>query len=92
MSDIDFWTEFDDKLNAWPILVDNSGNVIFDENGKPKRRISRDIYHPLMRVIQLDGVLLLNYDRFTGKLNVENFRQAINPNIGKDLKMLSKNK
>jgi hypothetical protein len=42
-----------------------------------------------MRVIQLDGVFLLNYDRLTGKLNVENFRQAINPNIDKDLKMLS---
>jgi hypothetical protein len=89
MPDIDFWTDFDDKFNPGPILVDNSGNVIVDENGELKRRISRDIYDPLMRVLQLDGVFVSNYDRLTGKLNVENFRQAINPNINKDLKMLS---
>ena len=29
-----------------------------------------------------------NYDRLTAKLNVENFIQAINLNIDKDLKML----
>jgi hypothetical protein len=43
MPDIDFWTEFDDKFNPRPILVDKSGNVIFNENGEPKRRISREI-------------------------------------------------
>jgi len=88
MPDIDFWTEFDDKFNPGPILVDKSGNVIFDENGEPKRRISRDISDPLMRVLQLDGVFVSNYDRLTAKLNVENFIQAINLNIDKDLKML----
>ena len=36
MSGIDFWTEFDDKFNPGPILIGNSGNVIFDENETQK--------------------------------------------------------
>jgi len=33
----DFWTEFDDKFNPGPALVDDSGNVTLDESGRPNK-------------------------------------------------------
>ncbi len=51
----------------------DDGNVIRDNDGNPKRRISQDIYDAIMRVIQLDGVFIQNYDRLSGILDVEKF-------------------
>ena len=70
MSYSEFWTEFDDRFNPRFVLIDNNGNIILDEHGKPKRRIDKDILARLMGVLQLDTVFVRNYDRSTGKLNI----------------------
>ena len=46
-----FWTEFDDKFNPGFVLIGDDGNVILDNDGRPKRRISQDIYDAIKRVI-----------------------------------------
>jgi hypothetical protein len=87
---IRFWTEFDAKLNPGLFLVDNSGNVIFDEIGRPKRLISQKLRDAVGNVFGLDRAFIGNYDRLTGKLNVEDFVYAVNSlGIEEDIKMLS---
>jgi hypothetical protein len=91
MLHINFWTESDDKFNGAAVLTDNNGNILFNKNGQPKRRICQNILDLMIRVaLPLDNAFLQNYDPLKGTLNVENFGRAVNVlDIKEDVKMLS---
>jgi hypothetical protein len=90
MSFSTFWTEFDDRFNPGFVVIGDDGNVILDDDGTPKRRISKDILEPYSRVYPLYGIFTQNYNRSSGKLDVEKFSQeSTDLNIAEDVRTLT---